>query len=106
MSGLTLTCANRPGHVAYSVGRIIEEPEETGLCTFVEIDHKIFWPFHRFKRGSCQLLAERMTDRSGGLSLPVNSVVMLNDRPDITIAVKQQVTNQPVHMGILLSSKC
>ena len=62
------------GHPARKSGVLDSIP---GLATY------FCFSFRFFKKGSCQLLVNRL----GGLSLPRKSVVRLTDRPDMTLDV-------------------
>ena len=70
-----------PGRVAQSVGHLTRKSgvlgSIPGLATYFRFS------FRFFKKGICQLLANRL----GGLSLPRKSVVRLTDRPDMTLDV-------------------
>ena len=71
----------KPGRVAQSVGHQTRKSGVLGLIPGLATYFRFSFRF--FKKGSCQLLVNRL----GGLSLPRKSVVRLTDRPDMTLDV-------------------
>ena len=87
----SFTLYYEPGRVAQSVGHLTQKSgvlsSIPGLATYFRFS------FRFFKKGSCQLLVNRL----GGLNLPRKSVVRLTDRLDMTLDVYcgRKTTIQP-----------
>ena len=79
-----------PGHVAQSVARLTQEAEVRWVRYPVWL-HTFVSPSADSRRAVVSAwqksVHEVLVKRLGGLRLPRKSVVMLNDRPDLTIGV-------------------
>ena len=90
-------CIPQPDSVVQSVARLTQKTEVPGSIPVRP--HTFVSPSTDSRRAVYEYvhLHVALVNRSGGLSLPRNSVFMLTDRPDMTIAVYRgcKTTKQP-----------